>query len=70
MTTFVTEDVLNAMDANRMADLMDEGPLVPRSVAAKMLRMQYEKIADLQTTIKFLEEECKALRKQLNEISN
>jgi hypothetical protein len=70
MTTFVTEDVLNAMDASRLADLMDEGPLVPRSVAAKMLRMQYEKIADLQTTIKFLEEETKALRKQLISATN
>jgi hypothetical protein len=51
MTTFITEDAINAMDAYRLADLMDEGPLVPRSVAAKMLRMQADEI--------------KALRKQL-----
>jgi predicted house-cleaning noncanonical NTP pyrophosphatase (MazG superfamily) len=32
--------------------------------AATMLRQQFDTIADLQTTIKFLEEECKALRNQ------
>jgi hypothetical protein len=34
--------------------------------AATMLRYQADQIADLQTTIKFLEEECKALRGQVN----
>ena len=29
---------------------------------------QIEKIADLETTIKFLQEECVALRNQLNEL--
>jgi predicted house-cleaning noncanonical NTP pyrophosphatase (MazG superfamily) len=33
--------------------------------AAAMLRQQFDTIADLQTTIKFLEEECKALRNQV-----
>lgn len=38
--------------------------------AAVMLRKQADTIADLETTIKFLQEECAALRSQLNEISN
>lgn len=33
---------------------------------AVMLRHQADRIADLQTTIKFLEEECKSLRSQVN----
>jgi hypothetical protein len=36
--------------------------------SATMLRVQAEKIADLQTTISFLESECKALRGQANEL--
>jgi hypothetical protein len=36
--------------------------------AAQILMFQAEKIADLQTTISFLEAECKALRKQINEL--
>jgi hypothetical protein len=39
----------------------------PFQAQVDMLRMQAEKIADLQTTINFLENECKALRKQVNE---
>ena len=54
MTTFITEDVLNAMDAYRLADMLEEGPNVPRTVAAKMLRMQADEIS--------------ALRKQINEL--
>jgi len=38
--------------------------------SAVMLRQQADKIADLETTIKFLQEECVALRSQLNEVSN
>lgn len=34
--------------------------------SADMLRQQAEQIADLQTTVSFLEEECKALRGQVN----
>jgi hypothetical protein len=41
---------------------------VPCILGAKMLVMQHEKIADLQTTISFLEAECKALRGQVNEL--
>lgn len=35
--------------------------------AATVLRQQAEKIADLQTTVSFLEDECKSLRGQVNE---
>ena len=35
---------------------------------AKKLRYQHDQIADLQTTVKFLEAECKALRGQVNGI--
>ena len=38
------------------------------NVISKKLRYQTDKIADLQTTIRFLEEECKAMRKQANEL--
>jgi hypothetical protein len=34
--------------------------------SANMLSEQADQIADLKTTIKFLEEECKALRGQVN----
>ena len=37
-------------------------------IISKKLRYQADKIADLQTTVKFLEEECKAMRKQANDI--
>jgi hypothetical protein len=37
---------------------------------AKKLRYQYDLIGDSKTTVKFLEEECKALRKQLITVSN
>lgn len=36
--------------------------------AAAVLRQQADQIADLQTTISFLENECKALREQVNEL--
>jgi hypothetical protein len=35
--------------------------------AAQGLILQADKIADLKTTVKFLENECKALREQVNE---
>jgi hypothetical protein len=38
--------------------------------AAQVLLFQAEKIADLQTTVSFLEEETKALRKQLISATN
>jgi len=80
MTTFTSEDLYECMDANQLAGHVDmwgrdlialnmKGG-VPCILGAKMLRMQYEKIADLQTTIKFLEEETKALRKQLISATN
>jgi hypothetical protein len=62
------------MNAYELADALDwvcENHLVgigdaDFKVTAIMLRHQADKIADLQTTIKFLEEECKALRGQVN----
>lgn len=38
------------------------------SQASQMLRTQAEEIGDLKTTISFLEDELKALRKQINEL--
>ena len=77
MTTFTTEDLYECMDANQLAGHVDmwgrdlialnmKGG-VPCILGAKMLIMQHDKIADLQTTISFLEKECAALREQLNE---
>ena len=61
------------MNANELADALDwvcENHLVGIGDAdfkatAIMLRQQFDRIADLKTTIKFLEEECKALRIQV-----
>jgi hypothetical protein len=56
------------MNANELADKLESfwltknDDLLVESVT--MLRQQFDTIADLQTTIKFLEEECKALRNQ------
>jgi hypothetical protein len=60
------------VNANNLADELDEYnndgfPVLVVEQGAKMLRQQFDQIADLQTTIKFLEEECKALRSQLND---
>lgn len=57
------------MNANEIANQLDEYnkdgfPVLIVDKAASMLRQQFDTIADLQTTIKFLEEECKALRIQ------
>jgi hypothetical protein len=60
------------MNANELADALDwvcENHLAGIGDAdfkatAIMLRQQFDRIADLKTTIKFLEEECKALRDQ------
>jgi hypothetical protein len=57
------------MNAFEMADLMiqfDSGRVWEHAnEIATMLRTQADKIADLQTTINFLENECKALREQV-----
>jgi hypothetical protein len=58
------------MNANEIANGLDEYnkdgfPVYIVDKAALMLRQQFDTIADLQTTIKFLEEECKALRNQV-----
>lgn len=60
------------VNANNLADELDEYnrdgfPVLIVEKAAIMLRKQFDQIADLQTTIKFLEEECKSLRSQLND---
>ena len=58
------------MNANELADALQETePYYSTDYkvfdkAATMLRQQFDQIADLKTTIKFLEEECKALRIQ------
>jgi hypothetical protein len=56
------------MNANELADKLEQGywESGTREKSANMLRQQFDTIADLQTTIKFLEEECKALRSQIN----
>ena len=58
------------MNANEIANGLDEYnkdgfPVYIVDKAALMLRQQFDTIADLKTTIKFLEEECKALRNQV-----
>jgi hypothetical protein len=57
------------MNANELADYLDKCVVGNDNdvykQAVNMLRKQFDKIADLQTTIKFLEEECKALRIQV-----
>jgi hypothetical protein len=59
------------MNANELADALQETePYYSTDYkvfdkAATMLRQQFDQIADLKTTIKFLEEECKALRNQV-----
>jgi hypothetical protein len=61
------------MNANELADALDwvcENHLVGIGDAdfkatSIMLRQQFDTITDLQTTIKFLEEECKARRNQV-----
>jgi hypothetical protein len=53
---------------NRYASFNSAPLLFTKS--ANMLIEQAEKIADLQTTIKFLEEECKALRGQIKSITD
>jgi hypothetical protein len=57
------------MNANNLAVYLEDitdSEESPYRQAATMLRQQFDQIADLQTTIKFLEEECKALRIQVN----
>ncbi len=60
------------MNANELADYLDKCVVGNDNdvykQAVNMLRKQFDKIADLQTTIKFLEEECKTLRNQINDI--
>jgi hypothetical protein len=58
------------MNANDLSAELDEYnkdgfPVLIVDKAALMLRQQFDTIADLKTTIKFLEEECKALRSQV-----
>ena len=58
------------MNANEIASGLDEYnkdgfPVLIVDKAALMLRQQFDTIADLKTTIKFLEEECKSLRNQV-----
>ena len=56
------------MNANNLAVYLEDitdSEESPYRQAATMLRQQFDQIADLQTTIKFLEEECKALRNQV-----
>ena len=58
------------MNANNLAVYLEDitdSEESPYRQAATMLRQQFDQIADLQTTIKFLEEECKSLRGQVNE---
>ena len=60
------------MNANEIANALDEYnkdgfPVYIVEKAVFKLRQQFDQIADLQTTIKFLEEECKSLRGQVNE---
>jgi hypothetical protein len=59
------------MNANELANALDEYnkdgfPVYIVEKAVFKLRQQFDQIADLQTTIKFLEEECKTLRGQVN----
>ncbi len=58
------------MNANELADKLEQGHWESgtREKSATMLRQQFDTIADLKTTIKFLEEECKTLRNQINDI--
>jgi hypothetical protein len=57
------------MNAYELTDLLDFDARTLNwkafADAATMLRQQFDTIADLQTTIKFLEEECKTLRNQV-----
>jgi len=57
------------MNANELADKLEQGHWESgtREKSATMLRQQFDTIADLKTTIKFLEEECKTLRSQIND---
>ena len=61
------------MNAHQLADELhlissQRKDLLDKSVV--LIRQQAEQIADQETTIKFLQEECAALREQLNEVSN
>ena len=56
---------MNSFDLASWLDTCEKVEPVIFKVCAEKLRQQADKIADLQTTIKFLEEECKALREQL-----
>ena len=58
-----------------MKSIKDEGLITQLVVVATMMPKiknlideQIEQIADLETTVKFLQEECKALRGQVNEL--
>lgn len=55
------------INAYELADYLEVSPNMTVFKGAAMLRHQADQIADLQTTIKFLEEECKSLRSQLND---
>ena len=71
--TFILDKKMNAYDLAAWVDQFIEinGENTPiMQVIAKKLRYQHDQIADLQTTVKFLEEECKALRKQLISATN
>ena len=58
---------MNAYDlATYIENCITVEPLIFKAIA-KALREQADKAADLQTTVSFLEAECKALRGQLNE---
>lgn len=56
---------MNSFDLAAWLDDCQQVEPVIFKVCAQKLRQQADKIADQQTTIKFLEEECKALREQL-----
>jgi len=60
------------MNANEIANALDEYnkdgfPVYIVEKAVFKLHQQFDQIADLQTTINFLEEECKSLRSQAND---
>jgi O-succinylbenzoate synthase len=60
MTAYELADLMIQFDSGRVWEHAQE--------IASTLRQQADKIADLQTTINFLEDECKALRGQVNEL--